>query len=326
MAGQQWAISADGGFFANPPLSKELRKASQPMMKFRQYVRPVEGFGKEKGDSIDFDAVTNVQTQGGKIAETAKMPETKFQIVKQSLVVDEFGNSIPYTGKLEALSQFNPTNPIQRAIRDDMAKVFNKEVATEMKKTKTLYIPTGAASGTFDNDGTPSTQATSNMTVFHIKEIVDAMRNGLFGTSTFNTVPAYTGPEGDYIGIFSVKAARGIKDDNEFEEWHKYTSSEKLMTGEIGRVYKTRIIESNHTDALSEKKGLSDVLGQALIFGADPIVEGVAVPEEVRAKVPQDFGRDKAIGWYFLGGWKIVWGFLSTDTLPESHIVLVTSS
>ncbi|MGI0014036.1 MAG: hypothetical protein ACREBU_11425, partial [Nitrososphaera sp.] len=132
MAGQQWSVSADGGFMANPPLSKKLRKSAQPMMKFRTFTRPTDAFGKNKGDSVDFEKVSNVQTQGGKIPESSKMPETKFQVIKDTLTVDEFGNSIPYTGKLETLSEFNIANPVQKALRDDMAKVMNIEVATEM--------------------------------------------------------------------------------------------------------------------------------------------------------------------------------------------------
>jgi hypothetical protein len=36
-------------------------------------------------------------------------------------------------------------------------------------------------------------------------------------------------------------------------------------------------------------------------------MEAVAVPEEVIAKVPTDYGRSKGIAWYFIGGWKLMW-------------------
>jgi len=325
MARQQWAVSADGGFLANPPLSKQLRKATQPMMKFRQFVRTEPGFGKNKGDTLDFDKVSNVQTQGGRLTEAVKIPETKFQIVKDSLIIDEYGNSIPYTGKLEMLSEFDIQNPVQRALRDDMVKVIDINVALEFKDTNTKYIPTGLASGTFDNDGTPSTTATANLAIFHVKEMVDAFKTGEFGSEVFNPVMPFTGPEGDYIMIASVKAARGIKDDPEFEEWLKYTSPDRLINGEVGRIYGVRVVESNHTSALSNGTGSANVLGEAVLFGEDPVMEGIATPEELRAKIPQDFGRDKGIAWYALLGWKITWKHLATDTIPESHIFHITS-
>jgi hypothetical protein len=40
--------------------------------------------------------------------------------------------------------------------------------------------------------------------------------------------------------------------------------------------------------------------------GGDTVTEAIAVPEEIRAKIPGDFGRSKAIAWYYLGGFGIV--------------------
>jgi hypothetical protein len=58
-------------------------------------------------------------------------------------------------------------------------------------------------------------------------------------------------------------------------------------------------------------------------MGADSIVEGVAIPEEVRVKIPVKYGRDKGIAWYALLGFKLVWS-LTAD--KESHVVYVTSA
>ena len=329
MAKQQWALSADGGFLANVPLSKKLRHSAQPLMKFRQFVRTAEGFGKNRGDTLDFDKISNVQTQGGQLSESAKMPETKYQIVKDSLVVTEYGNSVPYTGKLETMSEFDITNPTQKTLRDDMAKVFDTQISTEFKDTMTLYIPSGEASGAWDLDGTATATAASNMTIFHIKELVDALRTGDFGTAgtnDMNPVPPFTGPQGEYVMITSVRGARGLKDDAEFEEWMKYTQPDRLIRGEVGRIYGVRVVEQNYTGALLNGTGTSNVLGEAVIFGDDPVIEGVAIPEELRAKIPGDYGRDKAIGWYFLGGWKLTWKHRETDTIPESHVIYNTSA
>ena len=30
--------------------------------------------------------------------------------------------------------------------------------------------------------------------------------------------------------------------------------------------------------------------------------EGIAVPEQIRGKIPDDYGRKKGIAWYYLGG------------------------
>ena len=320
MATQSWGISADGGYLANAKLSRTIRVAAQPMMKFRPYTRVEPGLGKGKGDTLDFNKLSNVATAGGTISELTRIPETKITIKRGTLTLQEYANSIPYTGKLENLSEFDVSNLWTVALRNDMAKVLDKAVADEMKNTDLRFMPTSAIGGTWAN--TSSTTATVNLSIFHVKDIVDAMKVGTFGSLT-NTasVPPWDGEH--YVAVASVKALRGLKDDPDFEEPVKYADPERLLTGEVGRFYMTRFVETNNTNSLSNGVGTGSVLGEALFFGADPIIEAVAVPEEIRAKIPQDYGRDKGIAWYFLGGFKLVWD--STDDL-EQHVVYVTSA
>ena len=317
MAGQVWQVNADGGYLANPKLSRQIRHAAQPMMKFRQFVRKEPAAGKGKGDTVDFNKISNVQTAGGSIAELSKMPETKVLIRRGQLTIDELGNSIPYTGKLDTLSEFSVDNIITKALRDDIAKVLDIEVATAFTSTDLFFVPNSSTSGTFEN--TLSTTGTNQLNMSHVRQIVDAMKTGIFN-STLNPVPAWDGE--NYICIASVKALRGIKDDPDYEEVKKYADPDSLLTGEVGRIEGVRFIETNHTSALSNAKG-SNSIGEAVIFGADPVIEGMAVPEEIRRKIPQDYGRDKGIGWYALLGYKLVWD-RATDT--EQHVVYVTSA
>jgi N4-gp56 family major capsid protein len=321
MAGQVWSVDAVGGYLANRKLSKTMRHATQPMFKFRQFTRAEKAIGKGKGDTVDFNKVSNIQTEGGTISEASRIPETNILIRRGTLVMEEYGNSIPYTGKLDDLSEFSVDNIITKALRDDMAKVLDAAVATQFKEADLMYIPTSASAATWDVDGTPSTTALANLNVFHVKEIVDAMKTGIFGANTGNPIPPYDGE--NYVCIASVKALRGIKDDPDFEEVVKYADPERLLNGEVGRYYGVRFIETNHTGALSNGVGTGSVLGEAVFFGADPVIEAIATAEEIRAKIPEDYGRSKGIAWYGLMGFKRVWDF-STD--GEDHIVRVTSA
>ena len=47
------------------------------------------------------------------------------------------------------------------------------------------------------------------------------------------------------------------------------------------------------------------------------MAEGVTIPEEMRAKIPTDYGRSKGVAWYYLGGFGIVQTLAS-----ESRIVM----
>ena len=317
MAGQIWQVNADGGFLSNAKLSRQIRHASQPMMKFRQFVRKEPAAGKGKGATVDFRKISNIQTAGGQIAELSKMPETKVLIRTGQLTITEYGNSIPYTGKLDTLSEFSVDNIITKALRDDIAKVLDSQVATAFKDSDLFYVPSSSTAGTFEN--TLTTVGTDQLNLSHIREIVDALKTGIFNT-TLNPVPPWDGE--NYICVASVKALRGIKNDPDYEEVKKFADPDSLLTGEVGRIEGVRFIETNHTTSLSNAKGANSI-GEAVIFGADPVIEGMAVPEEIRRKIPMDYGRDKGIGWYALLGYKLVW---SRSVDSEQHVVFVTSA
>src|SRR2546430_948733 len=143
MAGQVWVQSALGGFFANPRLSEELRYQSIPLMKLRQFVKPLEGYGAHVGDKILFDKISRLAVSGGALSENIPIPETNFTVTQGTVTVTEYGNGVPFTGKLEALSQWNPEDPIQRTLRDDMALVLDQAAGVQFRSTQYVYAPTG---------------------------------------------------------------------------------------------------------------------------------------------------------------------------------------
>jgi N4-gp56 family major capsid protein len=323
MAGQNWTIATDGGHFANKPLSSKLRYVNTSQYVFRQFTRPEPGYGKQRGESIDFDKVSMAETQGGQIGEFQDIPETKFSITKDNLQVTEYGNSIPWTGKLETLSEFNPNQPVQKVIMNDQKKVLDEAVATEMKTSKLCYIATGAATQTWDVDGTASTTATTNFNYFHLKEMVDAAEMGIFGSgNTGKIIPKF--PDGKYVVILSVKAKRGLFDDPEFQEAAKFSYPRKLLNGEIMEetVYNCRFVICDNSSALSNAKGTNSI-GEALLIGDDSIIEGVALKEELRYKLAVKYGRDKGLAWYAILGFKKPWDYVTDG---EEHIIRYTSA
>jgi hypothetical protein len=125
MAGQLWAVNSLGGFFYSLNLSDELRQALQPEARFRQFCDAADAVGKQKGNTYTWDIVQDVATAGGTLVETNTMPETNFTIIQGTLTVTEYGNSVPYSGKLEALSKFEVRKPVMQALRNDAKKVFD---------------------------------------------------------------------------------------------------------------------------------------------------------------------------------------------------------
>jgi len=309
MALQLWATTSLGGYFSNNTLSKELRHAAQPLMKFRQFVEVKSG-GANRGEKVLFDKISNITTAGGTLTETDTIPSANFTIKQGTATITEYGNSIPYTGKLEDLSEFDPENAIQKVLRNDMAKVLDSAAAAQFAAGDLTYCCSTSTFGDFTTNGTFTLVATSNLNDYHVKNCVDYLRK--------LNVPAYDS-DGNYICIASVNALRGLRDDSNWIGAAEYGDPERLFKGEVGRYYSCRFIEE--TNYLSNAK--NTYYGEAIMFGADAIMEVVAVPEEIRAKVPSDFGRSKALAWYYLGGFARIWDY-STD--GEEHVLRIGSA
>ena len=96
MAGQVWAVAAEGGYMYSDELSDYLRMKAQPLTKFRQLCDAQDGAekGLNRGDQFHWDVYSNVGTQGQRLDERSPMPETGFTIIQHSLTVLEAGNSV----------------------------------------------------------------------------------------------------------------------------------------------------------------------------------------------------------------------------------------
>jgi len=92
MAGQLWSVNSLGGYLANDTLSKKIRHAAQPMMKFRQFVDAESAAGRSRGENFLFDKISNISTGGGTLTETETIPKNNYTITQGSLTVTEYGN------------------------------------------------------------------------------------------------------------------------------------------------------------------------------------------------------------------------------------------
>lgn len=93
MPGQLWAVNSLGGYMWSSNLSKKLRMAVQPLVKFRQFcdVKDAAHQGLSKGDTFHWNVYKDVATQGTTLTETTTMPETQFTITQGTLTITEYG-------------------------------------------------------------------------------------------------------------------------------------------------------------------------------------------------------------------------------------------
>lgn len=314
MAQFQWQFDAPSGTYKQHALSSRLYGAALEDAKFMEHVGTVDGYGKNKGETVTLTRVANLSEPSSPVLdEGTRISEDSFSISTVNLTVQEIGRAVPYTSLSLDLSEFNLENPIQKKLKAQMTLALDTLAATAFKGCQVKYIPTGQAAGTFDTDGTASTQASANMNVYHVEEIADYLYD------TLNCPPAV---DDDYIGIFRTLGIRGIKRDPAWEEWHKYTDPQAKFNGEVGRIERVRFIQTNHTEALA-KQGASSVLGEGVVFGEDAVVMAEALTPELRAAIPDDFGRSKAVAWYGIIVFDEVW---NTANAGQARIVHVTSS
>jgi N4-gp56 family major capsid protein len=300
---QLW--SAGGGYYASAKLSEKLRYALQPLVRFRQFCDIEEAVGQNAGDKLTFNIYGKVATRGGKIAENAKMPETTFPVVQVTVTMDEFGNSLPYSGKLDDLSEHPIVQIIHKTMKDDARDSLDAAAHVEFDQTPLRIVPgsagfNSATSILLTENGVPAGANNSALTKSHVKAIADLMQE--------RNVPTFDGE--DYCSVGRPTSFRPFKD--ELESVHQYTSEgwKQVMNGEVGRYEGIRFFTQTAVATEGWANAKSD---SVFFFGADTVTEAIAVPEEIRGKIPDDYGRGRGIAWYAILGYALTHPLKNSD-------------
>jgi len=277
-------------------LSKELRLAVQPLIKFRQFcdVKDATMQGKSKGDTFHWNVYSNIATQGTTLDEDQVMPESNFTITQGTLTITEAGNSVPYTGKLDDLSEHPVKEIINKVLKNDAKKFFDAAAHAEFNSTPLRVYPTSSTSTsavTLTTTGTVGGTASTSFSNDHAKAIIDLMKE--------RNIPPYKAD--DYYAITWPSTIRAMK--NNLEDVFKYTGEGfgKIMNGEIGRYENCRYVEQTNI-----AKASTTSTDWIFFMGEDTVAEAICVPEEMRGKIPSDYGRSKGVAWYYLGGFGLI--------------------
>lgn len=298
MAGQLWMTNSLGGYMYSDRLSKVLRTAVQPLVKFRQFadVKDAAAQGKGKGDTFHWNVYGDAAAQGTVLVETTTMPETNFTITQGTMTITEYGNSVPYTGKLDDLSEHPVKEIINKVLRNDAKKAFDIAAHAQFDATPLRVVPTGGTATdavTLTTNGTATLTNTVALGKGHVKAIVDLMKE--------RNIPPYMGD--DYIALAHPSTFRTLR--NDVESVHQYVDKgfQMILNGEIGRYEGVRFVEQTNIAKGTFAQAKSN---WCFFFGDDTVAEGIAIPEEMRGKIPTDYGRSRGIAWYYLGGFGIV--------------------
>jgi N4-gp56 family major capsid protein len=305
--GQLWATNSVGGFLANTVLDQYLHYSAQPLVRFRQFTELKRALGKHAGATFNWNKIANVDSYGGELTETNTVHKAEQTISTGSLTITEYGNSIPYTFKLETLSEFDVKEMIRKGLLDDFRKCMDGLVELEFAKTPIKYVGLTARTFSLSTDSTVTDSNSINLNGYHIKNCIDELIK--------RNVAPYDG--NNYVCIASPEAMRGAFDYLETVPYmYTQKGSEKIFNGEVGKYYNCRFVLDNwatrYTYSPTARTMTAKSWGNAksmdaYFFGADTVMEAVAQPETILPKEVTDYGRSKGLAWLFLGGYAIQW-------------------
>lgn len=313
----EWQFNTETGAFKNHSLSRDLYQAAVENAIFMDHVKPVKGFGKKMGESVLLTRITRL-TEPSSVAlnEGARIPEDDYAMTTRSITVTEIGRSVPYSSLAEDLTWYDLENSVQKVLMEQMQLGLDSMAASTtngFRAGSIKYQLTGLTAGTFTTNGSFGGASAVNLNMYHVEQIRDYMFDTLF-------VPEVSG--GGYTAICRTLGLRGLKRDSDWAEWHKYTDPSAKWNNEVGQVEGIRFIECNHNNALGQV-GTGSVLGESVFFGDDAVALAEVQTPELRAAMPDDFGRSKAVAWYGILQFGVIW---NTGNAGQAKIVHVGST
>lgn len=281
-----WTWDAPTGTYRNHALSSNIRREAIADVQFMKFMNTEPGYGTKKGQSVTITRFLKLP-EATRIAETDALPSGRPAIETKQVEVSEWGFKVPMTDWETKLTHFDLNSEIQRILRDQISLTMDTMCATALKLTPVKYTPLSTG-GEFVTDGTADSVSDRNWEVQDLRRIHDRLKGDL-------KCPQFR--SGKYVGILSVRAARGLMNDPEYKDWLSPTTSDPLISGKLKDIEGFELYISNHTEAMSDLLGTSTTTGDAIFFGADAGGLVKLFDPELRRGLPQDLGRFAEVGW-----------------------------
>lgn len=314
---QTWTQDSPSGPWRNHFLSETLYEASFEKAEVIQWVEPVDGFGKKKGDTVNLFTMTGPveSPTKGVLQENIRIPETAVGISGTAFQIVEFGEAVTWTNIYDDWSKYDLPAFVKKRLRQIMKLTLDVSAGDAFKRAKICMTPSSASGVTIDTNGIPSVAAANTVGVNHLQ----LARDYLYGTLK----APYFGEGDSFIGIANWATTRSIRNDPNWKEWYVLGNPEKLQRGEIGMIENIRIIETNHDSVLQVTTAAGSSIGQMFIFGDEAVAFAEAQSPELRLKVADDYGRNLGCAWYAQLGFG---PFHDTANPREARIIRVTGS
>lgn len=288
-------------------LTELIRTEAQPRKAFSQAMEPPRGdaMGKNMGAITQYTFAPNIETQGGQLVEVEDIPQSELDPKKRLFEVQEYGNSLRWTGKLQDLNKLDLESVWMQALLNDFQKSQNIRAYDAVKETDYVFVvdSTDATDGLeFVTNGTPTQTADGPLTL--------ALLGRLTVEAKKQDIPYWDGES--YLLITGPDQIEDLASDSTLSTLLSRDSGRDSLNSEFGRIKQCRIIEDTHKVAK-----ISGILDEYFLLGADSIAHEIACPVEMRLE-DRNYQRFYGLAWYTIDA---IFKIMDQTDFSQEHII-----
>lgn len=209
--------------------SADLEMTATPMMVFDQFTEEKRDFKADKGQQVVWTIYRQLAPSISALTETVDVDGSQIQDFQVNFSVNEYGYAIGTTEKINLLSYFGP---IQNIVNSLLAPQMAHTVDIIARNAFWAGAPTTYANGATSR----SALTTSDVAT------IDIVKKEAFRLSSQRVAPS----GGDYICVTHPSVIYDLREDSLWENAGVYSDPSRLVTGEVGRIYGVRFVQSHH--------------------------------------------------------------------------------
>ena len=249
-------VTTDSGLSAENKTfyDRTLLESAKPNLIHSQFgqKRPIPKNGGKKIEFRRYGALPKALTP---LTEGVTPDGRKLTVTAIEAEVHEYGDYVALSDVLDLTAIDNNVLEATKAIGNQAGLTLDTITRNILQAgTNVQYCPKVGASGTTAVTSRADIDATCKLTVDEIKKAVATLKA--------NNVPKISG---SYVAIIHPYAAYDLMSDPAWEEMHKYTTSDNMYEGEIGRIAGVRFVESS--EALIVKTSTNPAVFCTLVLG-----------------------------------------------------------
>ena len=249
-------VTTDSGLSAENKTfyDRTLLESAKPNLIHSQFgqKRPIPKNGGKKIEFRRYGALPKALTP---LTEGVTPDGRKLTVTAIEAEVHQYGDYVALSDVLDLTAIDNNVLEATKAIGNQAGLTLDTITRNILQAgTNVQYCPKVGASGTTAVTSRADIDATCKLTVDEIKKAVAILKA--------NNVPKISG---SYVAIIHPYAAYDLMSDPAWEDMHKYTTSDNMYEGEIGRIAGVRFVESS--EALIVKTSTNPAVFCTLVLG-----------------------------------------------------------